>query len=271
MKHSIYIIYSLARCGGTLMSRCLGCMPGNLLLSEINPRCTYFHPLKQAHDWFHLITDEELNRFVRQQRLSYLDCIKLIDERSREQGKNLIIRDWTHVDFTPGPYPVNPVYRLTQYEQLSTDFDIHHIAIVRDPIDSFLSLSRLFEYRGGGLSVHMYMTGFRKFAESVQRIGFISYEEFCERPQETMRHVCQTLQIDYDPRFIDNFSAYSTITGENYSRKQPTTLTGEPIGLRIRRQIGRPPAREGRDSLLQQVVKNEDYMRILDLLGYPYP
>ena|GEM_PF-4627496 len=34
---TLRIIHQLARSGGTLLNRCLGCMPGILMLSEIHP------------------------------------------------------------------------------------------------------------------------------------------------------------------------------------------------------------------------------------------
>ena len=33
----VSVYYCFARSGGTLINRCLGCIPGNLVLSEVNP------------------------------------------------------------------------------------------------------------------------------------------------------------------------------------------------------------------------------------------
>ncbi len=42
----VRLVHHLARSGGTLISRCLGCMSGVLLLSEIHPLGTrHFNPL----------------------------------------------------------------------------------------------------------------------------------------------------------------------------------------------------------------------------------
>src|SRR3989344_5959676 len=146
MKPEISIIYSLARSGGTIISRCLGCIPGNILLSEVHPGYSFYHPLIQARDWFDLITEDELIELKSIQGISYLDSIKLISDRCREKGLNLIIRDWTHIDFITSPYPARPTYRMSQYDLLKEHFEIRHIAIARDPVDSYLSLSRLEEF-----------------------------------------------------------------------------------------------------------------------------
>jgi hypothetical protein len=47
----IHIVHTLGGCGGTLLSRCIGVLPGVVLLSEINPASvklfSQFDPLYQ--------------------------------------------------------------------------------------------------------------------------------------------------------------------------------------------------------------------------------
>ena len=140
MKNGFAMIHSLARSGGTLVSRCLGCIKGNVLLSEVHPRSAHFNPLVQANQWFGLISDEELEMFKQTRAINYGLAINLIRERCEERGLKLVIRDWTHIDFMPGPYPLKPVNHLFQYDALKPYFDISHIALSRDPLDAFLSI-----------------------------------------------------------------------------------------------------------------------------------
>ena len=270
MNPDISVIYALARSGATLISRCLACISNNLLLSEVHPRCAYFHPLKQAYDWYQLVTREEISALARESTGSYIDSVKLVSEHCRRRGKSLIIRDWTHVDFTPGPYPVKPVFRLSQSEALGEHFHIHDMAIVRDPVDTFLSLSKLKNYSSGWLSLPEYMAGYRKFAEIAAEIGYVKYEEFCDKPMDTMSHICRVLEVNYDDQFMDHYSAYRKITGDSYSENQQITLTGEAIGQRSSSQIMRPPRREGWARLVRELEDNADYQRIQEILGYPY-
>ena len=263
------MIYSLARSGATLISRCLGCMPGHVLLSEVNPRWAWFNPLAQAKDWFKLISDEELSQLKQSGVISYLDAIRLISSKCEARGLNLIIRDWSHVDFTPGPYPVPPIYHLAQYDLLKTRFDIKHIAIVRHPLDSFLSLAHLFDYRGR-LDYSIYLQGFRKFAEIASQFGYVRYEDFCDNPTLSMEHICEALELHYDPTFLARYNNYQFVTGDHYPAGQTLTLTGELIGERVSTNaIRRPSRRPAPPALLKLIGENQDYLAILKLLGYP--
>lgn len=130
----------MARAGGTLVSRCLGCMNGVALLSEIHPAgVRYFNPLNQAHHWFQLLTPWDLEHIAQGSGLSFSDAIGLINQRCREQGKHLVLRDWGHLDFTAVPFLDTPSYRLTLADVLAGEFSVVHTAVVRHPADQKLS------------------------------------------------------------------------------------------------------------------------------------
>ena len=63
----IRIIHTLGGCGGTLLSRCIGVLPGAALLSEINPSSVKLHkdsdPLYQDRTWLHLLSAAEAEYF----------------------------------------------------------------------------------------------------------------------------------------------------------------------------------------------------------------
>jgi hypothetical protein len=110
-----------------------------ILLSEIHPLGTdRFNPIQQASRWHSLLTPEDLTL-----RLSFIDAIALIDRRCEERDAVLLIRDWSHLDFTAVPFLQQPSYRLTTAEMLSDRFEIIHTATVRHPIDQWLSLRDL--------------------------------------------------------------------------------------------------------------------------------
>ena len=52
-KAEVSVYYCFARSGGTLINRCLGCISGNLVLSEINPMSSIATVESQATglDW----------------------------------------------------------------------------------------------------------------------------------------------------------------------------------------------------------------------------
>src|SRR5918996_211348 len=52
-RSPLRLLHQMARSGGTVISRCLACMSGVALLSEVHARATGFvDPLAQAQAWF---------------------------------------------------------------------------------------------------------------------------------------------------------------------------------------------------------------------------
>jgi hypothetical protein len=244
-------------------------MPSHVLLSEIHPRWAYFNPFIQAYKWFKLFSDEEMNE-ISKRSTRYAEAIRLINQRCRERGYQLIIRDWTHVDFMPVPDQVShlsPIYRLSQYEVLKNHFDIQRIALVRHPLDTLLSLQRVPDYRDR-VDVTTYLVGFLRFAQSAAAIGFIRYEDFCDQPETVMEKMCRILEISYDPGFPEKYQQYTKITGDIIYPGLQHTLTGEPIGERTSNVIRRPLQRPAPPELLQKLQDDKNYRESLKILGY---
>ncbi len=267
MKPEISIIYSLARSGATLMSRCMGCADGNVILSEINPRFSWFNPLVQAWEWYGLFTDQEMMQLKSNRGLRYIDAIMAISEKCRGKGLKLIIRDWTHIDFTPGDYPVEPIYQLAQDVVLRDHFEISEIAITRHPLDTWLSVCKVPRMQES-LNLNQYMAGFLKFAELAKRIGFVRYEDFCKDPQPVLKNACNILQADYADDFEARYPSNIKVTGEIYTAQDTETVTGEVVGERSRREIRLPPRREIPAHIERELATCQDYPKILDTLGY---
>jgi len=59
-ERKIRLYLNMARSGGTLFSKCVGCMDGVMLLSEIHPLGTaLFNPVTQASRWYDLFSEED--------------------------------------------------------------------------------------------------------------------------------------------------------------------------------------------------------------------
>lgn len=267
MKHELAILHSLARSGGTLVSRCLGCIQGNVLLSEVHPRFAHFSPLIQAYQWYGLISDAELEMFKQARAFDYGLAINLIRERCDERGLKLIIRDWTHIDFTPGPYPVKPVNHLYQYDLLRPYFDIPHIVLCRDPLDTFLSLAHLSNLKDT-LQLESYMQGFKRFATQAVSVGFVRYEDFCDSPASTLEEICSVLELNYDKGFLERWETYTNITGDLPVEGKTVTQAGVEIRDREPGKIRRPAKRAVDAGVIAQLKKNNDYCEAIELLGY---
>ncbi|NBD19019.1 MAG: O-linked N-acetylglucosamine transferase, SPINDLY family protein [Cyanobacteria bacterium] len=251
-KPKLRLLHNLPRCGGTIISKCLATMENNLLLSEIHPRgMDMFNPLQQAHDWFDLLTTKDFNELATSKPVSFVDAISRIHQRSEENNCNLIIRDWAHLDFFGVPWTNNLSYRLDLAETLKTHFDNIQAAIVRHPVDQWLSLCRL-ELLQGKLSLENFLQGYLEFAKIATEIGFIRYEDFTHDPDTQLQALCEKLETPFDPNYKEKWQTYKKITGETASQGE---ITPQP-----RRHI--------EPEVLETIEKNEFYQEAITLLGY---
>ena len=159
-RPTVRLVHHMARSGGTLISKCLGCMPGVLLLSEIHPLGTnHFNPLVQAQRWYGLLSSQDLTELKARGRVGFADAIELIRRRAEECSQRLVIRDWSHLDFTGVPFVARPAHRLLTAEALAARYELRQVCTVRHPLDQWLSLSQLAVIRGrlnsGGLSCRL--------------------------------------------------------------------------------------------------------------------
>ncbi|MDQ7787193.1 MAG: hypothetical protein RDU01_06255 [Thermodesulfovibrionales bacterium] len=251
-KPKIRIFNSLARSGGTLVCKCIGCMSDVVLLSEIHPLSTQiFNPIAQAHDWYNLIHREDL---LGKETIDFVEAIQLIERKCNENSKCLVIRDWSHLDFIGIPYLEQPTNRMVLIDELSSAFEFYRIALVRHPIDQWLSTHKLPGLKE--VSLDNFLHGYLQFSRHIQPFGFVRYEDFTYEPEKEMIKICEQLKIDFDKNFTIKWTHYSNITGDTSSRG----LTQNNI-VRLPRQ---PIERQ----LLQKFRANNDYHEILYLLGY---
>ena len=177
------LVHHMARSGGTLFSRCLGCMSGVLLLSEIHPLGTaQFNPLVQAQRWYGLLSSQDLAELRARGRIAFVDAIDLIHRRADEAGQRLVIRDWSHLDFTGVPFVANPAYRLLTAEALASRFELRQVCTVRHPLDQWLSLRQLAVVHGK-LTLEAFLAGYRRFAEQAQDDRLLPLRGFRSRPE----------------------------------------------------------------------------------------
>jgi len=253
-KPLIRIVHNLARSGGTLLGRCIGCMSGVVLLSEIHPLGTQlFNPLQQAYHWHHLVRQEDISG---RQSIDFIEAIRLIERKCSLQAKYLVIRDWAHLDFIGRPFLRDPSNRLLLSEALASDFELCRIALVRHPIDQWLSSRTLAVFQQ--VTLGQYLQGYLAYTREVKKVGFIRYEDFTQEPEKQMRILCQKLRISFDGEFLEKWGNYCNITGD----------TGKASRGGMMHEIVKLPRKTAEEGLLQQFRANNDYQLILELLGY---
>jgi protein O-GlcNAc transferase len=253
-RKRIRIISNLARAGGTLVARCVGSQENVVLLSEIHPLGCHIHnPLLQAQEWYKLFGSEKLH----DQEYTFLETIELIVQHCQERQKELVIRDWAHLDFIGIPFLKHPGYRLQLTEILSQRYDVLQYALVRHPIDQWLSTSNL-GIMQGQLNLDAFLCGYRHFAEQCASTGFMRYEDFVNNPVNEMRMLCEHLEIDFDDEFMVRWADNTKVTGD-VSKTSRGSKFSSIIPL-PRKPIDR--------SVLERFLNNADYWYGIKLLGY---
>jgi hypothetical protein len=233
-------------------------MSGVLLLSEIHPLGTaQFNPLVQAQRWYGLLSSQDLADLRARRRVGFVEAIELIHQRAVDAGQRLVIRDWSHLDFTGVPFVANPAYRLRTADALAGRFELRQICTVRHPLDQWLSLRGLAVVQGK-LTLESYLAGYRRFAEQARQIGFLRYEEFVADPDAVMRALCRQLDLRFDRHFVERWSSYAFVTGD---------VSGSRGGF----EIQPVPRRPAEPELLDALQTNSDYTASLELLGYTHP
>jgi protein O-GlcNAc transferase len=251
------------------MCKCLGCMDGVVLLSELHPHAwKLFNPIKQAQEWFGLLTQNDIAELQKQNNVSYTQAIKLIEQRCRARGATLVLRDWAHLDYTGFPFANAPGYRPLLYTELAESFDIIRISTTRDPVTQWQSLIQLAllqePLRSGAFGLDQFLLGYRKYAELCVETGFVRYEDFTVNPDLEMRKLCDHLQIKFDPDFINKWPDYKTITGDVPS---PHSQNKNKMPYDSNRILP-PSKRPVEPGLKKKFLANADYQRACELLGY---
>ena len=253
-KPTIRIIHHMARTGGTLICKCLACMEQVIMLSEIHPLGTsMFNPVTQAQEWFQLFSEQEVqNHFS--EPTPFASVIGLINNKVEQRGKKLVLRDWTHLDYTAVPFLQQPSYRLLLNEALVQNFNVLRITTTRHPIDQCLSLNRLLLVHNK-ISLEQYLIGYLRFAEAAKEIGFIRYEDFTKQPDNILSQMTDTLQLKYDSAYKNNWMHYRKITGDAENQ-------WSEIKSRTKPQL--------EQNLLDSFAANNDYLSALGILGYEH-
>ncbi len=249
----------MARSGGTLIAQCIGALPGVALLSEIHPDGVRFiDPLRQAQEWYGLLSAEEAAELSIAREGRFLSAMQLIETRARARGLALVLRDWSHLDFIGLPQLAAPTGRRRLDEALAAGFGILETCTVRHPIDQWESTRRLRVVRGH-LRLEAFISGYRRFAEMAAELGFLKYEDFAAAPEWGVRLLAERLDLTYDRSFLDRWAQNDNVTGDQPVRKRRRTA----IALSERRPL--------EPGLLDRFERHPDYFPALALLGYSHP
>jgi hypothetical protein len=249
-KPLLRTIHHLACSGGTVISKCLAAMPQVALISEVNPLnrdgCDFepTNPMLQLERSYRQLTLLEIkNDFLRQIGQAYEMC--------RNDDVDLILRDHSHSDFCLGEAPreLTPIcdFLTDQYELVS-------VVTVRHPLDSFLGLAAQgWHTQFTPSTLEEYSRRYLAFLDRYRDLSLRRYEAFCADPEAFMQDLCELLELEYSPAFLERFGSVRLSGGSG--RGSITEIKPRP-----RRPIP--------EVVQVQLDSSGSYRELLERLGY---
>jgi len=213
------VLRALGGCGGTLLARMFGALPGFVVLSETNPRSAnlfggHLNPLSQLRRWRPELTEgmSDWDESEVGYPLRFGEMLDILAETTAEKGLRLLVRDYTYVDFIGVPY-VWPVPCDCSLDMaLDGRFAMTELFLVRRPPDQLASL-RIHPPFAHIITAKRLLDGYRAFLAAKPSVPIYRYEDLMAAPQVTFRRMCETLQVPFDVRGLTDFQSVKHVTG----------------------------------------------------------
>jgi hypothetical protein len=204
---AIRLMICFARSGGSLLNQCLGSLDNVVMLSEVNPLGggwgvlgpdSYTTPFEQAKNWYGITLDSQ----------EFLPSVIQLHSLCEEQGKYLIVRDWSFVNFVPyTDNEFNPPKKFLTYELLQFSSEVIPFAFTRDVIDIWISM--------GMPDPDPFFNHYLDYVKKIQKLEFkiFRYEDFCKNPEQILKQICQYLGIPFSLAY-KNFNNFHQLNGD---------------------------------------------------------
>jgi len=252
-KPCVWVLHNMPRSGGTLVSKCFGAMNSHVLLSEIHPDAQHalsFNVLRQAQQWHGLLPETDWRE------TNFVDAVTQIEQALRADAKQLILRDWSHVDYLGPPVTNEPSFKPALLDALRNHFDLKSIQLVRHPLDAWLSLRRLDLIKKHQIDLAQFLAAYRLYLRNTKADCRLVYEDFLQSPTEQLKFACDTVGLTFDPTYQDRWFTFDKITGDKSN--QSSLRTAPTISLRPRRQC--------HDIDMAWLNEQDDYRYIVDAI-----
>jgi hypothetical protein len=233
-----------ARSGGTILSKCLGSLDNIIFISEVNPYGYAKYSIhEQSKNWYNIHLNQK----------DYLNAVLELHDICISQKKQLILRDWTFLDFTPCiQNNFSPTYQLNHWEILKNRVDVIPFCFIRDSIDIWIS-----RWMPPEFFLH-----YNKYIKTIisNNLPTFKYEDFCRDSDYWMKSLCSTLNLTYSEKY-KNYIHYQNVTGDN---------TVPIISRGNKQQVIQPLKRKRIPNSQIKQINNNSFMKEANELVY-YP
>lgn len=202
-----------------MLSRVINSFSDSVLLSEVHPLVEALpsnerqHVKWQAKNWYGINLESH----------GYFNQILELEKWCNNNGKNLIIREWSFLDFTPNKLNgFSPSLVSSTMEGLSGNVEMNVLAFVRDAIDVYLS-------RGKDLGE--FSVTYLNYVNYLKRNGIpiLKYEDFCQNPEVIYNALSIEKHADQDIALADSERVTGDIQGLSRGN-----LNDKPIEIKRR-------------------------------------
>lgn len=228
------VMRTLGGCGGTLLARLFGALPGTVVLSETNPRFAALYggalnPIRQIQEWHCIlcgsVADFDYHEIGYPPRFG--EMLERLYIAVKDRGLTLIIRDYNYVDFIGIPFIWPVPYDFSLDQSVGGRFQVVDFFFVRSPAAQLASL-RTHRAVGRVLTAEHFLNGYRAFLAAKPNAPIFRYEDLLEDPSATFRKMCATLGIVWDHTALDRYSDVETVTGNMTQETDATITAPEP-------------------------------------------
>jgi len=248
---SIRLIHHFACTGGTLVTKCLACVPNIHVLNEVDPLSTLAARGSKFAPADIIRLPEYSNRAPTPEEKIQLFMSSLTElyDSNRAKGLRLLIRDHSHSQFCVGDsIPQRP----SLAQMLADRFPLRSIVTVRHPVDSYLSLVHNKWVHFEPTSVKEYAMRYKAFLDHYIDEPLFRYEDFVEQPDEILGRICTVLDLPFPVGYREILMIHS-FSGDS-GRK------GSEIAPRPRRSMS--------ENLRQEIEQSNELASLCERLDY---
>ena len=224
-------IHHFSCSGGTVISKVIQSMKNVQLVSEIHP-----HNLKYRFNPFdptQLLLSRNSKQNIELCNHIFLNRIKECKFITDKLNQKLVLRDHTHFDYLIASNAQSIINTKSLIDVLSNDFKLISLLTIRNPIDIYLSLERN-KWYNHSLSNKFddFCRRFNLMINTYSQLGIkiIKYEDFCEKPYEVTKEICEVLNLQFNKFFMEIFFKVE-LTGDSGRGNEMTTI--EPLPPRF--------------------------------------